>query len=124
MVVPMATRWVGPSSHVDLQNIVNRHLLRRVGQLQRHSGGCFLALYLQRIFLESYPLQYLFNTGRTTVVSYDDTWSIASKTQFAKRSGMGGCFTWSLDQVGVMFNSITSSKILRIGRMMDLLSIM
>ncbi|KIM37880.1 glycoside hydrolase family 18 protein [Hebeloma cylindrosporum] len=41
---------------------------------------------------------YLFNTGRTTVVSYDDTWSIASKTQFARKSRMGGCFTWSLDQ--------------------------
>jgi len=36
---------------------------------------------------------------------------------------MGGCFTWSLDQVGDMFNSITSSKILRIDRMMDLRSI-
>ncbi|KAF8900154.1 glycoside hydrolase family 18 protein [Gymnopilus junonius] len=41
---------------------------------------------------------YLFNTSRTTVVTYDDTYSIASKTAFAKQSGMGGCFTWSLDQ--------------------------
>jgi GH18 family chitinase len=35
-----------------------------------------------------------------TVVSYDDTWSLAEKARFAKKSGMGGCFTWSLDQVG------------------------
>ncbi|CAA7268385.1 unnamed protein product [Cyclocybe aegerita] len=41
---------------------------------------------------------YLFNTAQTTVVTYDDTWSIASKTQFAKKSGMAGCFTWSMDQ--------------------------
>ncbi|PPQ71398.1 hypothetical protein CVT26_011113 [Gymnopilus dilepis] len=41
---------------------------------------------------------YLFNTSRTTVVTYDDTYSIASKTKFAKQFGMGGCFTWSLDQ--------------------------
>ncbi|KAF8970627.1 glycoside hydrolase superfamily [Flammula alnicola] len=41
---------------------------------------------------------YIFNTSRTTVVSYDDTYSIASKTQFAKDSGMGGCFSWSMDQ--------------------------
>ncbi|KDR78222.1 hypothetical protein GALMADRAFT_1307739 [Galerina marginata CBS 339.88] len=41
---------------------------------------------------------YLYNIGRTTVVTFDDTYSIASKTLFAKKSGMGGCFTWSLDQ--------------------------
>ncbi|KAF9033206.1 hypothetical protein BJ165DRAFT_1598876 [Panaeolus papilionaceus] len=33
-----------------------------------------------------------------TVVTYDDTYSIASKTQYAKQAGMGGCFTWSMDQ--------------------------
>ncbi|RDB17715.1 Chitinase A1 [Hypsizygus marmoreus] len=41
---------------------------------------------------------FLYNTARSTVVSYDDTWSIASKTQFAKKASMAGCFTWSLDQ--------------------------
>lgn len=28
-----------------------------------------------------------------------DTWSLADKAKFAKQNGMGGCFTWSLDQV-------------------------
>jgi len=41
---------------------------------------------------------YLFNTSQQTVVTYDDTWSLASKAAFAKTSGMAGCFTWSLDQ--------------------------
>ncbi|KAF8154277.1 glycoside hydrolase family 18 protein [Crassisporium funariophilum] len=41
---------------------------------------------------------YMYNVEKTTVVTYDDTWSLASKAQFAKKSGMGGCFTWSLDQ--------------------------
>ncbi|KAF8970626.1 glycoside hydrolase superfamily [Flammula alnicola] len=41
---------------------------------------------------------YLYNTAQTTVVTYDDTWSLADKAAFAKTSGMAGCFTWSLDQ--------------------------
>ncbi|KAF8181050.1 glycoside hydrolase family 18 protein [Pholiota molesta] len=41
---------------------------------------------------------FIYNTERTTVVSYDDTYSIESKTKFAKKSGMAGCFTWSMDQ--------------------------
>ncbi|KIM37878.1 glycoside hydrolase family 18 protein [Hebeloma cylindrosporum] len=41
---------------------------------------------------------YLFNTAQTTVVTYDDTWSLTDKAKFAKSSGMAGCFTWSLDQ--------------------------
>ncbi|KAF8658413.1 hypothetical protein AX16_001965 [Volvariella volvacea WC 439] len=43
---------------------------------------------------------YLFNTAQQTVVTYDDTWSLADKAKFAKQSGLAGCFTWSLDQVG------------------------
>ncbi|PBK85665.1 glycoside hydrolase family 18 protein [Armillaria gallica] len=41
---------------------------------------------------------YLYNTSQTTVVTYDDTWSLADKATFAKNNGMAGCFTWSLDQ--------------------------
>ncbi|KAF9558513.1 glycoside hydrolase family 18 protein [Agrocybe pediades] len=41
---------------------------------------------------------YLFNQSQTTVVTYDDTWSITDKAKLAKSSGMAGCFTWSLDQ--------------------------
>ncbi|KAJ7772103.1 glycoside hydrolase family 18 protein [Mycena maculata] len=41
---------------------------------------------------------YLFNTSQSTVVSYDDTYSLTDKATFAKSSGMAGCFTWSLDQ--------------------------
>jgi len=41
---------------------------------------------------------YLFNVAQKTVVTYDDTWSLTDKVEFAKQSGMPGCFTWSLDQ--------------------------
>ncbi|KAJ8483486.1 hypothetical protein ONZ45_g14588 [Pleurotus djamor] len=41
---------------------------------------------------------FLFNVSRRTVVTYDDTWSLADKALFAKQNGMAGCFTWSLDQ--------------------------
>ena len=43
--------------------------------------------------------QYLCNAERTTVVTYDDTWSLKDKAVFAAQAGMAGCFTWSLDQV-------------------------
>jgi len=46
-----------------------------------------------------HPVQYLFNQSRTTVVTYDDTWSLSDKAKFAKEASMGGCFTWSVDQV-------------------------
>jgi len=41
---------------------------------------------------------FLFNTAQSTVVSYDDTYSLSDKAAFAKSNGMAGCFTWSLDQ--------------------------
>ena len=43
--------------------------------------------------------QFLFNVSRQTVVTYDDTYSLADKAKYAKQAGMAGCFTWSLDQV-------------------------
>ena len=36
-------------------------------------------------------------------MTYDDTYSLADKAAYAKSSGMAGCFTWSLDQVGPFF---------------------
>ncbi|OBZ70107.1 putative endochitinase [Grifola frondosa] len=42
--------------------------------------------------------QFLFDVARTTVVTYDDTYSLGDKALFAKQNGMAGCFTWSLDQ--------------------------
>ncbi|KIP06174.1 glycoside hydrolase family 18 protein [Phlebiopsis gigantea 11061_1 CR5-6] len=41
---------------------------------------------------------FLFDVARQTVVTYDDTYSLADKAAYAKSSGMAGCFTWSLDQ--------------------------
>ncbi|KAJ3796868.1 glycoside hydrolase [Lentinula aff. detonsa] len=41
---------------------------------------------------------FLFNTSQSTVVTYDDTYSLGDKATFAKQNGMAGCFTWSLDQ--------------------------
>jgi GH18 family chitinase len=32
-------------------------------------------------------------------VTYDDTYSLGDKAAYAKSAGMGGCFTWALDQV-------------------------
>ncbi|KAF7974946.1 hypothetical protein HWV62_11003 [Athelia sp. TMB] len=41
---------------------------------------------------------FLYDTSRSTVVTYDDSQSLAAKAAYAKSVGMGGCFTWSLDQ--------------------------
>ncbi|KAG5651912.1 hypothetical protein H0H81_006963 [Sphagnurus paluster] len=63
--------------------------LVKMGVLKRKEDGHYDA---------ANGLQFLFNVVRQTVVTYDDTWSIADKVKFAKKSGMAGCFTWSLDQ--------------------------
>ncbi|KAJ6631572.1 hypothetical protein B0H10DRAFT_2207205 [Mycena sp. CBHHK59/15] len=41
---------------------------------------------------------FLYNKAQSTVVSYDDTYSLTDKAAFAKSKAMAGCFTWSLDQ--------------------------
>ncbi|KAH9947184.1 glycoside hydrolase family 18 protein [Amylocystis lapponica] len=56
---------------------------------------------------------FLYDTARTTVVTYDDTYSLADKAAYVKNNGMAGCFTWSLDQARddgyVLQNVIRSS---------------
>ncbi|KIM81785.1 glycoside hydrolase family 18 protein [Piloderma croceum F 1598] len=55
---------------------------------------------------------FLYNTARTTVVTYDDTHSLGDKAAYAKSSGMGGCFTWALDQDdGTTLQSVIRSKL-------------
>ncbi|CAA7262225.1 unnamed protein product [Cyclocybe aegerita] len=41
---------------------------------------------------------FLFDVNQHTLVTFDNTRSLAAKVQFAKQNGMAGCFTWSLDQ--------------------------
>ncbi|TFY53141.1 hypothetical protein EVJ58_g9619 [Rhodofomes roseus] len=41
---------------------------------------------------------FIYDTARKTVVTYDDPSSLTDKATFAKNSGLGGAFTWSLDQ--------------------------
>jgi len=43
--------------------------------------------------------QFLYNVAQSTVVTFDDTYSLKDKAIFARQNGMAGCFTWSLDQV-------------------------
>ncbi|KAF9523268.1 glycoside hydrolase family 18 protein [Crepidotus variabilis] len=78
---------------VAFKEIVN------IGALKRNSDGTYGGANGYTMgWDDCSDTPYLFDTDRTTVVSYDDMYSIASKTQFAKASGMAGCFTWSLDQ--------------------------
>lgn len=55
---------------------------------------------------------FLFDVSRTTVVTYDDTYSLGDKAALAQQNGMGGCFTWSLDQDdGVSLQNVIRSKL-------------
>jgi chitinase len=55
---------------------------------------------------------FLFNTSQSTVVTYDDTFSLGDKATFAKTSGMAGCFTWSLDQDdGVILQNVIRASL-------------
>jgi chitinase len=42
---------------------------------------------------------FIYNDGRQTMVTYDDPISLSQKALFARRSGLAGCVTWSLDLV-------------------------
>ncbi|KAG6833416.1 hypothetical protein H0H87_007401 [Tephrocybe sp. NHM501043] len=69
------------------------------GVLQKRNDGTYTSAHgYTQCWDDCSDTPFLYNVGRTTVVTYDDTWSIASKVKFAKSAGMGGCFTWSLDQ--------------------------
>lgn len=55
---------------------------------------------------------FLYDTARTTVVTYDDTYSLADKASYAKSAGMAGCFTWSLDQdYGYVLQNVIRSNL-------------
>ncbi|KIK66384.1 glycoside hydrolase family 18 protein [Collybiopsis luxurians FD-317 M1] len=55
---------------------------------------------------------FLFNTSQSTVVTYDDTFSLGDKATFARQNGMAGCFTWSLDQDdGVTLQNVIRSNL-------------
>ncbi|EIM83169.1 glycoside hydrolase [Stereum hirsutum FP-91666 SS1] len=41
---------------------------------------------------------FLYDTSESTVVTYDDTYSLGDKAAYAKSQSMAGCFTWSMDQ--------------------------
>ncbi|PCH40730.1 glycoside hydrolase family 18 protein [Wolfiporia cocos MD-104 SS10] len=64
------------------------------------SGGVFVA---ENGYTEGWDncsdTPFLFDTARTTVVAYDDTYSLGDKASYAKSAGLAGCFTWSLDQI-------------------------
>ncbi|KAF7978942.1 hypothetical protein HWV62_44159 [Athelia sp. TMB] len=69
------------------------------GALQKSSDGTYAAAngYTRR-WDEGSDTPFLYDTSRSTVVTYDDSQSLAAKAAYAKSVGMGGCFTWSLDQ--------------------------
>ena len=57
-----------------------------------HSGGrgthCIIGSFFS-----------ILQASRTTIVTYDNAYPLGDKAAFAQQNGMGGCFTWSLNQV-------------------------
>ncbi|KAJ7772104.1 glycoside hydrolase family 18 protein [Mycena maculata] len=69
------------------------------GALVKQADGTYGAgTGFQRAWDNGSSTPFLYNTVQKTVVSYDDTYSLADKAAFAKSKGMAGCFTWSTDQ--------------------------
>ncbi|KZT70282.1 glycoside hydrolase family 18 protein [Daedalea quercina L-15889] len=70
-----------------------------LGALQETSDGTFVQA---NGYTEGWDncsdTPFLYDTARTTVVTYDDTYSLGDKASYAKSAGIAGCFTWSLDQ--------------------------
>jgi chitinase len=73
--------------------------LLRLGALTKKSDGTYgQANGYTEGWDDCSDTPFLFNQARSTVVTYDDTFSLGDKAVFARQNGMGGCFTWSLDQ--------------------------
>ncbi|TFK52796.1 glycoside hydrolase family 18 protein [Heliocybe sulcata] len=70
-----------------------------LGALQKQSNGTYVGA---NGYTEGWDncsdTPFLFDVSRQTVITYDDTYSIADKATYANQQGMAGCFTWSLDQ--------------------------
>ncbi|KAF8154279.1 glycoside hydrolase [Crassisporium funariophilum] len=47
---------------------------------------------------DSSSTPYLFNVNTKTLITFDNTRSLAAKVMFAKENGLAGCSTWSIDQ--------------------------
>ncbi|GLB44487.1 putative glyco_18 [Lyophyllum shimeji] len=93
-----STAPAGDLSQMWGQQIPFKQLVQS-GALQKNEDGTYTAANgYTHCWDDCSDTPFLFNVARKTVVTYDDPFSIASKTQFARRSGMAGCFTWSLDQ--------------------------
>ncbi|KIJ51369.1 glycoside hydrolase family 18 protein [Sphaerobolus stellatus SS14] len=80
------------------QQIAFKDLLR-LGALKKLSNGTYgQANGYTEGWDDCSDTPFLFNVSRSTVVTYDDTYSLGDKALFARQNGMAGCFTWSLDQ--------------------------
>ncbi|KAI0758172.1 glycoside hydrolase family 18 protein [Fomes fomentarius] len=80
------------------QQIAFNQLLS-MGALKKNSDGTYTgANGYTMAWDDCSDTPFLFNKSRQTVVTYDDTRSLGDKALFAKQNGMGGCFTWSLDE--------------------------
>ncbi|KAK2460378.1 hypothetical protein APHAL10511_007543 [Amanita phalloides] len=83
--------WWG--QQIPFNNLVSSGALVKESDGNYKSGGGFAAGWDK-----CSDTPFLSKPSQTTVVTYDDTRSLAKKATFAKQSGMAGCFTWSLDQ--------------------------
>ncbi|KZP30284.1 glycoside hydrolase family 18 protein [Athelia psychrophila] len=83
------------------------------GALVKNSDGTYGAANgYTRAWDSCSSTPFLHDTSRQTVVTYDDTVSLADKAAYAKSVGMGGCFTWALDQDnGTALQSVIRSSL-------------
>ncbi|OCH87345.1 hypothetical protein OBBRIDRAFT_837441 [Obba rivulosa] len=86
------------SAHFGQQIAFNQ--IVALGALKKSSNGTYVQAHgYTEGWNNCSDTPYLFNTSRQTVVTYDDTYSLADKATFGNQNGTAGCFTWSLDQV-------------------------
>ncbi|KAJ7125147.1 glycoside hydrolase family 18 protein [Mycena epipterygia] len=85
------TKWWGQA--IPFNSLVSSGALVKQADGTYEAGAGF-----KKAWDDCSDTPFLYNTAQKTVVSYDDTHSLADKASFAKSKAMGGCFTWSLDQ--------------------------
>ncbi|ESK89485.1 glycoside hydrolase family 18 protein [Moniliophthora roreri MCA 2997] len=83
--------WYG--QQISFKALVEQGALVKDGDGNYRAGGGFTMAWD-----DCSDTPFMYNVSQATVVTYDDTWSLGDKAQFARDHSMAGCFTWSLDQ--------------------------
>ncbi|KAF5329825.1 hypothetical protein D9619_009058 [Psilocybe cf. subviscida] len=90
------------SSHVSLacwwgKQIPFKNIVQSGALVKRFDGNYGQGAGYTLAWDDTSSTPYLFNSKKRTLITFDNTRSLAAKVRFAKENGLAGCCAWSLD---------------------------